>query len=442
MTGPASSPPAPAKLEVDAVKARFTPLFVTRTIVLAGLLAWSLPHVEFTITYWLWYGQHALARTDFGLYYAFSLIGRTSGWTQLYSLSAQHSVYDHLGLRLWWFPLPYTPPIAWIFAPFTLLPMQSAYWIWASILTGAFIGAWWIAAPSALLARAVCLTCAFVPYLTQLGLVLGQWVVVEVLAVALCALALHRSRPYLAGLALAPTVLAPQGLLLLPLALLVGGRWRTVLSWAAVATVLGVASLISLGPHGTYQYVERLLLAQGSPLEFAVDSSIVVPQLIGHHHAAEKVLVEFGVAAVVVLAAWRHRRGPAELLLPIGLIGSMLSSSFLHLDDLMLLIVAAWLVLKVRPGPSTSIPVAAMFLLSLQLGYGSAQLWSTLFVIGEACWLLTLCLQPPEASKRRPQHEPTRPAWPQMLGKVPFARWRKALFQAIVDWCALPRLVR
>jgi hypothetical protein len=373
---------------------------IVQAVVLLGLLLWSLTWVRFTITYWLWYGAHALNQTDFGLYYVFSLTGQEAGWAQLYSLGAQAHAYQHLsGLHLWWFPLPYSPPVAWIFFPFTLMPLQTAYWVWAAISCLALLIAWWVSTPTAPLVRALCLTLALSPYLTQLALVLGQWVVVEVLAVALSAWALRHGRERLAGLALAPAVLAPQAFILVPFVLLLARRWRTLVTWAGAGAVLALVSVLAIGIHGAEQYTQRLLLAQRSPMQFAVDTSIVVAQLIGHHHAAQKILAELAVVLVTGLAAWRQRGGSTDVLLPIGLVGSMLSASFLHLDDLMLLIPAAWLTLRIRQDALTVAPPLVLFILALQMSYGSSPVWSALFVATEGCWLLILGLRRPAESR-------------------------------------------
>lgn len=153
-----------------------------------------------------------------------------------------------------------------------------------------------------------------------------------------------------------------------------------------------------------------LLLAQRSPTQFAVDTSIVVPQLLGHHHAAQKVRVESAVVLITGFAAWRHRRAGADLLLPIGLIGSMLSATFLHLDDLLLLIPAAWLTLRVRADAVTIVPLVVLFTLAMQIGYGSSPPWSALFVAAEGGWLLILGgLRRPDERGGAPGRSPGRP---------------------------------
>jgi hypothetical protein len=92
---------------------------------------------------WFDYGSHGVMRTDPALYYAFSRIGLTQGWTSLYDLTAQRRVYATMP-GLWWFPLPYTPPMAWLTVPLTVLPLQTAYWVWTSMIAAAFVATWWL----------------------------------------------------------------------------------------------------------------------------------------------------------------------------------------------------------------------------------------------------------------------------------------------------------
>lgn len=341
---------------------------------------------------WFHYGRDNVLRTDFALYYAFARIGLTAGWDRLYDLEAQRQVYESMG-PLWWFALPYTPPMAWLVAPFTMLPLSAAYWTWAALLAGALLFTWWLAAPADPLVRLLCLAAALSPYATLLGLAMGQVIVFQLLAVALCAWLLRCKRPLVAGLALVPIALHPQGYLLVPPALFLAGHRRAALVWTAGAAVLAGLSIAALGLSGTEAYLGRLWAAERSPLEFAVAYPVTMPLLVEPHHRL-RLAAQAGLVLIVALAAWRHRRGPAELPLAIGLLGSVLLSSFLHLDDLMVLIVAAWLVLRTRTEALTVVPIAAIWLTSLFLTHTGTETFGPYFVLAELGWLASLALLP------------------------------------------------
>ncbi|HVB77797.1 MAG TPA: hypothetical protein VNI34_08370, partial [Candidatus Nitrosotalea sp.] len=91
---------------------------------------------------------------------------------------------------------------------------------------------------------------------------------------------------------------------------------------------------------------------------------------------------------------WRHRRRSGDLVLVVGIVGSMLFSTFLHLDDLMILIVAAWLLLRLHNGWWTATAVGIMFVVSLQLYYNASPLWGSAFVAGELGGLILLWALP------------------------------------------------
>jgi hypothetical protein len=81
-------------------------LGILRTLALVVALAYTLVLASNTMLAWLDYVSHGVMCTDFALYYAFSRIGLTQGWTSLYDLAAQRRLYATMP-GLWWFPLPY-----------------------------------------------------------------------------------------------------------------------------------------------------------------------------------------------------------------------------------------------------------------------------------------------------------------------------------------------
>src|SRR5579864_3033150 len=95
---------------------------------------------------WARFALHRAFEGDFGLYYAFARIGLHQGFHNLYDLAAQRREWDAVGPLLW-YPAPYPPFLAWLVAPFALLPFPLAYAAWNALLAAALVGTWWLLAP-------------------------------------------------------------------------------------------------------------------------------------------------------------------------------------------------------------------------------------------------------------------------------------------------------
>ena len=368
-----------------------------RLLGLTAGVAWTGWLAGSNLLHWLDYGQHHLGHTDFALYYAFSRIGVLHGWSSLYDLNAQRDVYTAMP-GTWWFPLPYTPLMAWLTAPFTALPLSPAYWIWSGCLAGAFLTCWWLATPSDPMVRLICLTAGLSPYLSLLGLELGQVVVVQLLAVAAAVWFLSNGRPVLAGISLVLLDVHPQGFFLVPLALLLFGARRTVLTWAAASAVLVAVAAASLGAHGVEQYFHRLVLAERSPLEFYVSFPIDLPLMI--HNRWLRIAAMAILACLALFVARKERNHRIEVAVAAGLIGSVLVTPFIHLDDLMVLFLAGWLTLRCRlPSAYTLLPAAGL-LVAVWLDFERVQHYGWVLVVFEIGWLLSMAALPSLQSDR------------------------------------------
>jgi len=93
---------------------------------------------------------------DFSYYYAAARIGLEHGWSHIYDLQLQQQVfaqlhpYDVFDWRRY-FVSP--PPVAWLVAPLTLLPLAPAFWIFAGISATAFAATGWLVTPGRGIAR-------------------------------------------------------------------------------------------------------------------------------------------------------------------------------------------------------------------------------------------------------------------------------------------------
>jgi hypothetical protein len=152
-----------------------------------------------------------------------------------------------------------------------------------------------------------------------------------------------KDRPIAAGAALAfATALKPHTVILVPLALAAGGRFKPVLSWAAVCTLLVGAFALALGPTGINNWWQALVYGQtdtGQALYTAAYAFGAGPV----SYALEALQ---GAAAIVIA---RRRRADLNVVFALGIVGSLAFAFHLHQYDYIELILAAWLVLRTGP---------------------------------------------------------------------------------------------
>ena len=278
---------------------------------------------------------------DFTFYLAAARIGLAHGWPRIYDLGLQQAELDALGSRIQIAELARyisPPPVAWSAVPFTVLPYDAAYWAWSALLVGALVATWWLAAPGAGRARAILLLAAVGWLPVIYGLQLGQPGLFVALGVAGSYALLRSNRPFLAGLALSAAVLKPQLAFLVPLALLAARRDRAFAGAAAGLGALAAASALALGVDGVSAYAARLNFAAGVP----VNRELTLAYVLGDATRPAQVFI----AALTMLVAYRLRNGGPEWVYVCALVGGMLATPYVHLDDLAMLGVAAWLALR------------------------------------------------------------------------------------------------
>ena len=271
---------------------------------------------------------------DFALYYVFARIGINHGFHALYDLAVQRQESQSLGPVLW-YPEILTPPVAWLVAPFALLPFAWANLFWSVFLGLAFVLTWWLTAPGRGLPKAAYLVVALALPPIAFGLLLGQVVIVVAAAVATAAWLMRRGHLFAAGLVLSLIAFKPQLAFLLPLTLLAGGHFRTVFGWLTGSLALLTAALLTTEPQGLLTYGSRLLDAAHSPENFLVPVGVTVSGLLGNGLAAH--LVGGIVVAGVIGLVWRHRARGCELAIALGVFGSLLVTPFIHAQDLTIL---------------------------------------------------------------------------------------------------------
>ncbi|HEX9098127.1 MAG TPA: glycosyltransferase family 87 protein [Candidatus Dormibacteraeota bacterium] len=273
-------------------------------------------------------------------------IGLEHGWSHVYSLGLQHQLFSQMrpatpfgdGER---FLSP--PPAAWLIVPLTLVGPQAAFFVWLFLSVAALAGAWWLAAPGTGRLRALWLLAAVAWYPVLYSLSLGQPVIIVLLGVVACWRLAESGKPYLAGAVLGLSVLKPQVAIAVPVVLLVAGRWRIAAGWAATIGALAVVSLLVIGPQGVNDY--RSLLAEAQNVvnnRYFTWAYLVGPGTISY--VLQVIFIALGIAA-----AYLNRKATLARLIALGLLVSMLSATYWHLQDFAILVGAAWLFIHDEP---------------------------------------------------------------------------------------------
>lgn len=334
--------------------------------------------------------------SDFGQYYLISRVGLRHGFARIYDLGAQRQEWISLGMTSW-FPNPDTPALAWFTAPLALLPYGVASALWTALIVACVGLAWWLCAPVASRGRHLWLAAAFFPVLFALRL--GQVVPIVLAAVAVAYWLLRRDRDRLAGLVLLLLALKPQLAILVPPALLLAGRRRAFLTFGAGAALIGVAAAAGLGAGGVALYLHRLLGAVSQPgagKELLVATDLTLRALVP---APGAWVAQAGLAAAALVAARAWRSRGVEVPLAAGIVGSLLLTPFIHVQDLSMLLVAGWLTLRAEPRLA---PICAA-------GYAAASLAAGTGLVAlaaELVWLGAILLRRPGSSRARPAEPP------------------------------------
>jgi hypothetical protein len=325
--------------------------------------------------------QYAV-RNDFRLAYSAARVGLDKGYGHLYDLAAQQAAIESLGPGFNPQPFISPPPLAWLVTPFLVVPFQVALVVWTLLLLAALGWTWYLLAPQGGVVKAAHLALLLGVFPVAFGVMVGQPGALVAAAVATTWWLLRHDRPVWAGLALSLLVLKPQLALLVPACLLVSGHARTFGTWLVVSMVIGVVALALLGPDGVARYRDVLAQTQTPAWDITRRYSISGPLGLGPALTVAQVVV----VAVTLFAAWRHRGQGPEIPMAAGIVGSLLVTPYLGFQDFLMLIVAAWLVLR---GGATSFQVGLMV-----VGYALLQLTLVVLAIpilaAEGLFLLSL----------------------------------------------------
>jgi hypothetical protein len=286
-----------------------------------------------------------------------------SFWTSGRMLLAGSNVYDtaaHVAAQREFHAIPgeytaffYPPnflPFVW---PLGLLPYFPSLGLWLAATGAAFLAAvraWF--RELGLKGPAVVLIAAFPPVFVTITHGQTSFLVAALLGGGLL---LVERRPWLAGVLIGLATIKPQFGLLVPLALLASGQWRTIASAAATALALAGLAAIAFGPEVWADWLAITRTASTATADGNIGFAKMVSvfaglSLLGLPAAAAMAVqgaVSLALAAAVALAGWRRAFSPG--LAALVLAGAPLATPFVLDYDLVLTAFPlAWLFARAR----------------------------------------------------------------------------------------------
>ncbi|MGH7902819.1 MAG: glycosyltransferase family 87 protein [Candidatus Dormibacteraceae bacterium] len=320
---------------------------------------------------------------DFALYDWGARVGRARGWTHLYDSSLVGHPLLGFGAHL---PALLTPPpMILMVLPLSYLPYALADAVWMLLLGALLAIAFALAAPAGRWRMPYLLALAGL-YPIAYTLFLGQSSAVVAAALLFGWWLMRRHRHLAAGLVLSLICVKPQLVILLPIALLVARRWRTLVGWAVGAAVLAGGSVAAIGWGGVQQYLGALRAPHA-----AQESAYTLAGILGH--GPWTLAVQVAVVALALLVAARSRREPG-VVLAAAVIASAVMAPYWHFQDYLALVAVAAIQLAARPGMGAALIAAAMLLTGSPLlagaAYVPAQLQVALWPAIEAVWIVWL----------------------------------------------------
>jgi hypothetical protein len=275
--------------------------------------------------------------SDFQEFYVGAKLGLQHGWAVVYDRHVFVPALVHAGGLSDSFVA--TLLQLWAVVPFTIFPLAFAFVLWWLLLVALFVLAWRLVVEGSFRYRIAMLLAAFGTDPSWFLLVIGQIFPFLFASLAATYWALVRRHEILAGAFLVGMLFKPQDALLVPLALLVIGRFRTVAIFVFIAAGFGALSFVLIGGvDGIAHWRDSVNFDLAKPFVRQYSLPEHLPTLLVW---PSRVVI---VAAVVV-AAWRHREDGPAVPIAAAVIGSILVSPYLNLEDLQVLVLCAWLTL-------------------------------------------------------------------------------------------------
>jgi Glycosyltransferase family 87 len=277
-----------------------------------------------------------LAFSDFFAQWSFGWYARSGAVSSIYDGDALHRFQLTLEPELrQFFPFPYPPTYLFAVLPLSFLPYGLAYLVWDGVTLALFL---WAVFGTRL--RTVMLWFVLFAPTTVISLQQGQnGLLTSALIVG--GLRLMRERPETSGVLLGLATIKPQLGVLIPLALIAGGYWRTLVAAGLTAVALGLASGLAFGwdlwpawlnaVAGHSGYVEQSVNNYLKPGIMANLALFHVSLPMAH---GIQVCVSLVVAGMVV---WCFRAGASDLSLAVLQVGTFVAMPFVFRYDMPML---------------------------------------------------------------------------------------------------------
>jgi hypothetical protein len=295
---------------------------------------------------------------DFRTYLAAAQVGLQNGWPLIYDQVLVAARQSRIEVNdIWSQPFISPPVVAWLVAPLTVFPFWVGFGIWAvfNFVALGLAMAW--AGVSTGISRWIAVIAALAPWWVAQAITVGQVVPLVAAGMVVAWRLLREEKDIAAGFALSLIFLKPNTAILVPVALLVAGRYRAFVAWLAAGGVIAVIAVSTLGGNGMLAYMNLLL----GPLPPGADALTLhgAAGLTGSAGTMVRVLI----VGIVLATAFKLRPSPG-LVLPVAIVGSLIMSPYLHGSDLCLLAVAAWMIWEERTAPAWRVPLALGWVLA------------------------------------------------------------------------------
>ncbi|HYM16370.1 MAG TPA: glycosyltransferase family 87 protein, partial [Dehalococcoidia bacterium] len=284
------------------------------------------------------------------------------------------------------YPLPAFVAVA--IAPLTKLPFAASFWCWlgANLCLGAVLtrAAWRHLDRVPLAQRVALVLCAALSTPVVDTLLLGQFDLLVLGAIAGCYALLQRGRPGPAGAVLALALVKPHLAAAAVLLLVVKGQWRALAAFGGVGAVLLLSPVAVFGPRMLVDEMALLSSYPGSSTDHAVMAAMMINvrgAIVSVTGASSPwlwapllaIIAAGGLAAAI--RAWRERAALDGRSWAIALALPLLYSPHLHLQTMVLLVGAAVLYaraaadaerpVRIEPVLGAYVAVTALWLLSI-----------------------------------------------------------------------------
>ena len=229
-----------------------------------------------------------------------------------------------------------------ILAPLSLIPFSVAFWVWLALHSVLLIGCWTWASqrfgPDALIFGSL-----YLP--TAVGIAHGQDCVFLLVIVIAAYVAADQGKDMTAGALLAIGLIKFHLLFLVPVAMVLRGKWRLLQGFCAVAALEVAVSAVVSGWSGMKQYVDLLLAKDIRGLSPSPELMINVHSIPNNFGIDQPAVSALSVALVIGLVVVGVRGAPLWRWLSVALVGSLLVPPHVYGYDASMLLLPVWLAL-------------------------------------------------------------------------------------------------